>query len=221
MNRWTQLVTAVALLLTLGWHAAPASANLLLAPGFEPAQGAPDASAGDVGTSGNPWLGWNPWVPPFQAFYTASTAHNGTQAGKSFGGPGGIFQYVNVTGQAGSAFNASAWFVNRSVDALSAGATVDIRVTFFDTANDSGNNLGVFVSPLTVTNATPQDVWTQLSVAGIVPTGAVSAQVMGFINAPGGGAMFIDDASFAIVPEPASLALLGVGGLFLLRRRTA
>lgn len=226
MQAKSQRVMPIALL-CLGVAVSTASANLLEAPSFEVAQGAPDASAGDMGTAtaapGNPWIGWNPWVSPFAAFYTAVTAHTGTQAGKTFGQPSGIYQFVDVSGVNGQPFSGSAWFINLSADPLMGGAdqTVDYRVTFFDGPNGTGNQLALIISSSNISGATTQDVWTELTINGMVPAGAVSAQVMGFMWNPNsaGGALFMDDASFQIVPEPAGLALLGLGAVALLRRR--
>lgn len=214
LKNWTWIGTMVAVGLTT-----TASANLLTDPGFEGV----DASAGDVSTvgSGGAWSGWNNWVPPNGAYYTAAVAHTGSQAGKTFSGPNaGIYQYVDVSGNDGAAFTGSLWFVNSSVDPLQAASQLaDVRVVFFDGANGTGTALATIVAPAPFTNATT-DVWTQLTVTGLVPTGAVSAQFMAFLDNPenAGGAMFVDDASF-VVPEPASLALLAMGGLAMIARR--
>jgi hypothetical protein len=176
--------------------------NLLQAPGFEVSEGAPNASGGNVPTTnsppGNPWLGWNPWVPNYTAWYSTAAPRSGEQGAFTFGNPGGIYQYVEMPETEGQPFVASGWFTNPSFDALSPGASVDLRVTFFDAPSDVGTNLGLFVSELTLTNASPHNIWIQLSVEGFVPDGAVSAQIMAFINAPGGGAMYIDDFLFML-----------------------
>jgi hypothetical protein len=221
MSYRTILASAVT---ALGLAAATASAGLLANPGFEAfVSGSPDASSGDVPmNSGGPWAGWNNWVSPFSGYYTDDVAHTGTQAGKTFSGPNaGIYQNVSVT--AGQQYTASAYFLNRSgVDALNGIQTVDIRITFFDGANGTGNNLGIFVAPTAISAGTPVDTWTPLSVTAIAPLGAQSAQVMAFFNNPefGGGALYVDDMDLVAVPEPASLAALGVAGMLLRRRRS-
>jgi autotransporter-associated beta strand protein len=173
--------------------------NLLLDPGFEAGvAGAPNASSGDVPMStAGPWIGWNNWVSPYSGYYTTSiTAHSGTQVGKTFSGPyAGIYQYASVTG--GDAYTASAWFVNSSTDALTPDETDDVRITFFAGPNGTGNNVGVVVSPVTVSNANPYDTWTQLTVQAAAPATAQSVQWMAFFIDPlyTGGSLFVDDAS--------------------------
>jgi hypothetical protein len=192
----------LAMFVSAGWADLPLGQNLLQAPGFEVAEGVPDASAGNVPTTntppGNPWLGWNPWVPDYTAWYSTAAPRTGSQGAFTFGSPGGIYQYVDVTGWGGQPFVATGWITNPSFDALNPAAFADVRVTFFDAPDHSGTNLGLHVSPQTVTDQTPHDTWTHLSVEGFVPTGAVSAQVMAFIWAPAGGAMYIDDLSFML-----------------------
>jgi hypothetical protein len=224
MSHW-KMTLCVTMSATIGiwagsaWGMPTLGVNLLQAPGFEVAEGAPDATAGDVSTTGNPWSGWNPWVPPYTAWYTSRQARSGNQSGFTFGDPGGIYQYVDVSGAAGLPFESSAWFLNLEGDALVPGKSVDVRVTFFSGPNGTGDNLGVFISQDAITSDTPTNVWTQLTRGDVVPGGAVSAQMMGFMIGPGAGAMYMDDASFVIIPEPASLGLLGLGGLLMLRRR--
>ncbi len=205
--------------------------NLLNDPGFEVAPGptgGPNASTGDVSTASGTyaWSGWNNWVSPYGAYYTASIAHTGTQSGKTFSGPnGGIYQYVPITGAGGDQFAASAWFYNMSgSNALNGQETDDIRVIFL---NAAGTTLITDVSPTNLNATSPTNTWMQLAVSGIVPATATQAQVMMFFNNPAsaGGALFTDDANFSLssVPEPASLGLLVLGGLGILligRKRT-
>ncbi|MGD0462148.1 MAG: autotransporter-associated beta strand repeat-containing protein [Tepidisphaeraceae bacterium] len=197
--------------------------NLLLDPGFEAGiDGAPDASSGDVpmSTSG-PWSGWNNWLGPYSGYYASSvddglTARTGTQMGKTFSGPnGGIYQDVAVT--AGDSYTASAWFDNSStanggIDLLNGPETDDVRMIFFSGPSGTGNGLGTYVTPVPVSDLTPTDTWTQLSVTATAPAGTVSVQWMAFFNNPGysGGALFVDDAS--LIQNPANLTWSNAGG---------
>ena len=206
--------------------------NLLNDPGFEASSGptgGPNASTGDVSTASGTygWSGWNNWSAPYGAYYTASIAYAGTQAGKTYSGPNaGIYQYVPVTGAGGYQFNASAWFYNMSgANALNGSETDDVRVIFKDA---SGTTLATDVSATNLNASSPTNTWTQLAVSGLVPTTATQAQVMMFFNNPAGagGALFTDNANFSLnaVPEPASLGLFALGGLGMLligRKRVA
>lgn len=192
--------------------------NLLANPGFE----APDASGGDQSATGSGWQSWNPWVSPFTGFITTGQHHAGAQAGKTFGGPNsGFYQFVPVV--PGTSLNASGWLLNSSSDPMNnAQQTVDLRLTFFDGPNGTGNNLGLVISPTNI-NANTKDVWTQVSLSNVpVPAGAQSVQWLAFENNPAsaGGAFFVDDAVLSLVPEPASLGAAAlVGGVALMRRR--
>ncbi|MDB5327592.1 MAG: hypothetical protein JWM57_3161 [Phycisphaerales bacterium] len=214
-----------ACLMAVGYARPAAAANLLLSPGFEAGiDGSPNAGTGDVATAGTtPWNSWNNWAPPnYTGFYTASFAHGGTQAGKTYSGPNcGIYQTVNITG--GDTYTASAFFLNATSDPLGGGAaqTEDIRLTWQDAL---GNAIGASVISPTLSGASPKDVWTQISLTAAAPAGASKVQVLAFMNNPNnaGGSMFVDDASLTDVtatPEPASLGLLSVAGVALLRRR--
>jgi MYXO-CTERM domain-containing protein len=195
--------------------------NLLSDPGFEGV----DASAGDVPMSnGGPWQGWNNWVSPYSGYYTAATAHTGTQAGKTFSGPNaGIYQYVTVT--AGATYTASAYFEDFSGDPLQGGETDDVRMIFWSGPNGTGSALVTDVSSSVVDDTATPDTWIPLSVTAVAPAGTESVQWMAFFNNPNyaGGSLFVDDASLVAVPEPSALpagiALLAIGGLTRLRRR--
>jgi hypothetical protein len=69
-------------------------------------------------------------------------------------------------------------------------------------------------------------LWAPYSVSGIAPAGSVSATLVigwrngGLDGGTGGQSAFADDATFTSpVPEPATLSILGVGGMALLARR--
>lgn len=68
------------------------------------------------------------------------------------------------------------------------------------------------------------DVYTLWSLTDTVPEGANLARVVYAIQSFGAGPnqnIFVDDVSVTVIPEPSTLALLGLGGLavFLRRRR--
>jgi len=204
--------------LLFGGAARTASAqNLIANPGFE----APDSSGGEQTAAGSGWQSWNPWVSPFTGFITTAQHHAGTQAGKTFGGPNsGFYQFVPVTG--GTRINASGWLLNSSSDPMNdPGQTVDLRLTFFDGPNGTGNNLGLVISPTNI-NSTTKDVWTQVSLSNVlVPASAQSVQWLAFENNPAsqGGAFFVDDAALSLVPEPATLGVMALAALAALGRR--
>ncbi|HEV7298341.1 MAG TPA: PEP-CTERM sorting domain-containing protein [Tepidisphaeraceae bacterium] len=193
----------------------------LIAGGFEESEGAPSAAAGDVSTAANPWSGWNNWVSPHSAYYSAAHARTGTQSGKTYSGPNaGIYQSVAAT--AGMTYEASAWFYNAASDAItSANATEDVRLTFKDSG---GVAIGDSIISPAFAPAGNTDIWAQRTVSAVAPLGTTSVEVMLFLNNPdnGGGAMFADDVSLietAAVPEPAALGVFGGAAMLALLRR--
>jgi len=102
---------------------------------------------------------------------------------------------------------------------------LDLGVEFRIEWRNSVSNAEISRTPNGITAPTAAQ-YTQFSLNGIVPAGADLARVVYAIQTFGPepsntGVVFVDDVSFAVVPEPSALALFGMGGMALLaiRRR--
>ena len=93
---------------------------------------------------------------------------------------------------------------------------IEIRIEWRDSIND------VEISRTPNMVPTPGTDWEQFSLSAFVPAGADSARAVYAIQSFGGvidQLIYVDDASFTVVPAPAAFALLGLGGLTATRRR--
>lgn len=118
----------------------------------------------------------------------------------------------------GTPYDFSVW--SRSNGNVTNGA--EIRIEWFDAGGTFIGSTGNLEFQDSLTAA-----YQQFTVSGVAPTGAVRANavvaVQSFLNdgVLADISIAVDDASFVVVPAPASAALMGLGGLVMARRRRA
>jgi hypothetical protein len=199
-----------------------ASAAPLVNPGFELDDAQPNMDV--AGATG--WGGFN------SRFTTEQAARTGTQSLKIFGpffpgGGAGALQSINVIDgdfAPGDLVAASAWGFDAGSadpDGFQGNNFGIVQLLFLD---NGGNLIGAPIDSAQINASAPDQVWQLLTASGIAPANAFRAQIVLLhvqANDPvTGGAVFFDDASLAVVPEPsAALALVGALPLVLRRRR--
>lgn len=209
VNRIVQTGLAVCVAATLSFAATNAQGNLLTDPSFEgaltfdgpPFVGSWEGFNGGAGSSASNGT-TNP-LSGLQTLELAITATANTFAG-AFQDVAGLTPGDNVEW--------SGWTFE-TVGSISGGS--EIRIEF----RDSVNNVEITRTPNLAPTFT-QGQYEFWSVPAVVPAGADTARLVYAIQSFGGAdnqLVYVDDVSFT--PEPASLALLGLGGLALLRRR--
>lgn len=188
-----------------------ASANLLANPGFEdpvttdgaPFQGSWEAfSDGAVGSSNNGT------TMPRTGAQELDLALNGAN------GFAGAFQ--EVLANAGDTVTFSGYHKDL---AGTNGAGIEIRLEFRDTVSDTEVSRTPNMTPASLGSS-----YELFSLTDVMPAGSDAVRVVYAIQSFGGvntQEIYVDDTSFVVVPEPATAALLGLGGLAMLRRRVA
>ncbi len=184
-----------------------ANPNLLSDPGFESGTPVPSAIGG--------------WATVVDAAFSQNYAHSGAWSMENYYVSGGFHgvsvQEAAVTPGAGYALGGWAFTPNT----LSSSG-MGMLILFFTDAN--GALIGQYLPSPALNSASPADTWTQLSVDGTAPANAAAVYAETTLWNPGpGDAVYFDDLSLTVVPEPSVLALMSAGlGLGLLgRRRTS
>jgi hypothetical protein len=205
-------IVAAAGMLALGTpaHAViPAPANLLADPGFESGMVVPSAVGG--------------WNVINGAAFSQDYARSGQWSMRSpfnsatFNAP--AVQYVPAT--PGGEYALDAWgFTPTVLDATQRA----FLVIFFSDSN--GSLLGnITAATVEIDSASPANTWIEMAVSATAPDNAafVYAELSLFNFSSGSvppAAVYFDDVSLTAVPEPSSLALIGLGaGFWILPRR--
>ncbi len=167
----------------------------------------------DQDNAGNPLTGNGKSTAGGYGDFTAKAWGDGQQWGN-----GGFSQTVAAT--AGTPYAVSAEAMHITGDALTNGGIGVLKLTFRDAANNPLN--GPYGEEIAMINAgSTTDIWHYLSGSRVAPVDTTQVEVTLMMQwtttGPDGGAAFFDNVE--LVPEPTTMALLGLGGLLLRRRR--
>lgn len=152
----------------------------------------------------------------------SSAGGYGDFAGKAWGpwwgnwGNSGFNQ--SFAASEGQEWTMSAETMMLSNDAITDDAFAVFKIAFFDAGANE-----IYGQDIAVLNAgTTPDVWSLNSATVVAPVGTVSVEALALFFQPtgiGGGAAYYDNVSVTVVPEPATMALLALGGLIIRRKR--
>ena len=158
---------------------------------------------------------------------------DGTESGDFIGVTGFTGSVGSFTdGVQGFQWNDPDGAVVLTLDAIDASAFTDLELTFDlfvdDTGYESTDKFDIEVNDTNVLSlgetdfeGSLADVWTSYALDLSAFDGSViTIEFIGDTNA-GSENFYVDNVEVTGVPEPASIALLGLGGLALLRRRSA
>ena len=220
-----------------GWYMSPASN-----PDFgytNPGQRDQFYSVEPIVNPGPPATGWSFWLQTFtQSGFASQTVSQTDNSVAITGGTAYTFSsqmsFQDGTGP-GMGYNAVT-LANQTEASPISPNTGDLNSYLeIEWQNSRGINIGTAITNIpagsvAIYNQTsgPQagaTAWAPYSVTGTAPAGATQAELLigwdngGLDGNTGGQSAFADDATFTTVPEPATLSLLGLGGMALLGRR--
>ncbi len=140
----------------------------------------------------------------------------GTAWGPWWGPWGNSGHFQSFAASEGESWTMTGDLIMLSNDAITSDAFGVLKLVFKNSGGTEiyGQDLG-----LVNAGSTP-DVWQNLSLTLNAPTGTATIEALALFFQPSGngvGAMYYDNIT--LVPEPATLALLGLGGLLLRKRK--
>lgn len=186
---------------------AASAAELLINAGFED---------GDTGQMNQPIPGWSTWGG--SGWHHADAGRTiDTKAMKFWWDDAGMWQDVAITGGAALEYGVSVFNSSAEPDSWN----LLVRLEFYNSAVGFGSANMIAQEDFKFLPAgQPMDTWIALNQSVIAPVNADVARIVLNLTDwfPGvGGALNFDNATIATVPEPASLALLALGGLLVRR----
>lgn len=225
ITRMKQTLVCMSLGLVLAAFTSSARANLLVDPGFE-ANPLTTASnvlnnfptyQGQWGVESATITGVDGGVTPAQGTKMLRMTDDGLVATQAFQVTD-VTVYAGLIDSGGATANLGALFnADKNVPA----AIASVYVQFFSASN-YGSQIGTPLNAGLTLDNNPA-TWELISVSGAIPVNTrwILSQVLynnaSLVSNPG----YVDAARFTVTPEPATLAVLGLGSLALRRRRRA
>jgi hypothetical protein len=190
-----EIISLLALLTGTGLSAsASLGQNLLSDPGFESGTPAPSGVGG--------------WATPLDASFSQNYAHSGQWSMECYYDPANVhgLSVQSLSAVPGADYTLTGFGLTPTTLGSSAFASL---ILFFSDSN--GILLGSYYNSAPITSSSSVGTWLPLAVSQVAPANAatVSAEVTLFNYSPG-DAVYFDDLSLTIVPEPSPLRLAGL-----------